>query len=310
MVFDPNRWRPEGTRDTGYEPPKAGDLIAREHAVWLVESVRYTELTDAERERWVELGMPDLEKWKGRPYEVHVSWVGGARPGWSREGETAMKASIEVPAADYGRYAEWDVYPPSGRWPMCSCCGEPMPCLAEMQDREVTAGMNKLATLATKLPGHCWACDEPFSYRQKSVTYVGDNLDLPGGPEVKFHTRSKCSSRAEAYELRWIAEDPRRERVLTYPKCGGILYVHADGTSECTSGRDPLTGQQTESAPDCRGHLTHDHGFEAACYVGDQFLANESEFPGCPRGCQRERHGGTGAQSRRPERRTTAPHLI
>lgn len=310
MVYDRNRWRPEGTRSTGYEPPKSGDLVAREHAVWRVEAVRYVELNDAERERWAELGMPDLEKWKGRPYHLDVVWMGGARPDWSCDGETDMKASLEVPASNYGRYAEWDIYPPSGRWPMCSCCGEPMPCRAEMQDREVTAGMNRLAVLATKLPGHCWACDEPFSHRQKSVVYADGNLDLPGGPEVKFHIRSKCAGRAQEYELRWIAEDPRRERVLTYPKCPGILYVHADGAAECTSGRMPLTGEPVESAPDCRGHLTHDHAVEASCYVGDRFDAPQGDFPGCPRGCRPEGHRGIGAQSRRPERRTTNPHLI
>ncbi len=305
MTYDRNRWQPQGTHSTGYEPPKAGDLIARAHAVWRVDEVVYTELTDAERQRWIDRGMPDMEKWAGRPYKVDVTWIGGARPDWSRDDETAMKASLDVPATDYGRYAEWDIYPPSGRWPMCSCCGEPMPCRAEMQDREVYAGMTKLAILSTKLPGHCWACDEPFSHRQKSVVYGGDNLDLPGGPEVKFHLRAKCRGRAEQYELRWIAEDPRRERVLTYPSCPGILYVHADGTSECASGRMPLTGETVEPAPDCRGHLTHDHSFEAACYVGDRFLAREQDFPGCARGCDPHKHRGT-ATTARPDRRDTS----
>lgn len=169
--------------------------------------------------------------------------------------------------------------------------------------------MTRLAILATKLPGHCWACNEPFSHRQRSVVYDGDNLDLPGGPEVKFHTRAKCHSRAQAYELRWIAEDPRRERVLTYPKCGGILIVHADGTSECRSGKKPVGGESV-SEPDCRGHLTHDHGMEVSCYVGDDYWAGEGRFPGCPRGCQPDRHAGTGAQSRRPERRDIESRLI
>ncbi|WP_147457223.1 hypothetical protein [Micromonospora pisi] len=178
-----------------------------------------------------------------------------------------------------------------------------MPCRAELEDREVTARLAEVEVFATRLPGCCWSCGEPISSRQRAVDYPGDNLDLPGGPEARFHTRETCSGDAKRYELRWIAVDPRRERILTYPKCGGILVVHGDGSSECRSG--PGLAGDHESEPDCRGHLTHDHGAHAACYVGDAYLARPEDMPGCPRGCSRQGHpGATGY--RRPERRPAA----
>jgi hypothetical protein len=190
---------------------------------------------------------------------------------------------------------------------MCSCCGEPMPCRAELEDREVTASLKQVEKWAGRLPGCCWGCGEPINRRHKSVAYPGDNLDLPGGPTVVFHTRASCRGWAQAYELRWIAVDPRRERVLTWPKCGGILVVHGDGSSECSSGTGPL-GHEHRGEHDCRGHLTHDHGSHAACYVGDRWLARESEMPGCPRGCDRRTHRGTWTTPR-PERRPHQPEL-
>ena len=126
-------WFPLGTQSSGYSPPTTGDLIAREHAVWRVEAVADLPLDADDREKWMEAGAPD--PWHGRPYEVHVVFVGGARPTWAGVNDTAVKGKVKVPASAYGRHNAWPTYPPSGRWPQCSCCGEPMPCRAELQDR-------------------------------------------------------------------------------------------------------------------------------------------------------------------------------
>lgn len=298
------QWYPNRTR-TAYDPPPVGSLIAREHAVWRVTAVADLPLSDADREVWLERGMPDLATWRGRPVDISVEYVGGARPDRAEEGRPVPSAHMKIPATALA-CRSWDIYPESGRWPMCSCCGEPMPCRAELQDREVASGLAKVELHAKKLPGCCWGCGEPITSRQRAVAYPGDNLDLPGGMPVRFHTRQQCGWRAQQYELRWIAEDPRRERILTYPECGGILVVHADGSTECRSGRKPLGGEAT-SEPDCHGHLTHDHGVQVSCYVGDSYMFDsELELPGCPRGCDPQRHRGTGAQSRRPERRAAS----
>jgi hypothetical protein len=296
-------WHPFETTSR-YQPPTAGDLIAREHAVWRVTKVADLPLSDNDRELWLEAGMPDPATWRDRPYRVHVEWVAGARPSWAPTDGPVQSASVSVPATRYSGHS-WNIYPASGRWPCCSCCGEPMPCRTELQDQEVARGLADVEKMATRLPGCCWACGEPITSRQKAVTYPGDNLDLPGGIEVRFHTRSACRYSAKKYELRWISVDPRRERILTWPKCGGNLIVHADGSSECQSGPGPF-GDERQGEHDCQGHLTHDHSAHAACYVGDAWFAHPSQMPGCPRGCKPEGHPGA-RTTPRPERRPHDP---
>lgn len=299
-------WVPLGAYPA-YDVPPPGAVIAREHAVWRITAVTDTPLTDKDREVWLDANMPDLATWRGRPRQVDVEWVGGARPDWAKPDGPVQPARLTLPAATY-RSDAWYAYP-TGRWAQCSCCGEPMPCRAKIQDDEVEAGLKRVEKLTSRVPGACWACEEPVTRRQKAVRYPGENLDLPGGPEPTFHTRQQCVGAAQAYERRWVAEDPRRERILTYPKCGGNLIVHADGSSECQSGMKPLGGDAV-SERECEGHLTHDHAVFAACYVGDAWLEHPSQMPGCPRGCSREDHPGT-RTSPRPERRqsATAPGL-
>lgn len=287
------RWYPL-TAAPRYDRPQAGQLVALRHGVWLVERVERAEWDDADRDAWLAAGMPDEGTWPQAPVVLHVRHVGGAKPAVLGDRDTG---SITVRAADR---AMWNVYP-GARWPRCSCCGEPMPCRAEVEEREVAAGLSRVAELEQVLPGCCWSCREPISSRQDSVAYDGANLLLPGREPPVFHTRRRCRPDAEGYERRWLAEDPRRERVLTYPRCGGILVVHADGSSECVAGAKPLGGE-AETRPDCRGHLTHDHGAVRACYVGEGYWSPTDTMSGCPRGCSREGHPGTGT-SPRPKRR-------
>lgn len=288
------RWIPDRVR-ANYGQPTPGDVIAYDHAVWHVTAVANVDLDDDARQVWVEAGMPDLDTWRGRPYEVTVSWLGGARLD-GMESPDDNEGFLEIPA---GRWITWYVYT-DGRWPQCSCCGEPMPCRAARQDDEVERSLAKVAKLESILPGCCWACHEPITSRQKAVTYHGDNLDLPGAASPRFHTRQGCRSTAAKYEDRWTALDPRRERILTYPTCNGILSVHADGSSECSTGRSPLGAVATHQNG-CRGHLTHDHNVHRACYVGENYFG-QHDGSACERGCSRIGHPGT-RTTRRPERR-------
>lgn len=290
-----DRWFP--LRTGGKGRLETGDLIAHEHAVWRVVRVVNLPLSDADREVWLKYGMPDPATWPARPYAVTVEWEGGARPPWDREGDKQKRGTITIRA---GVHMWWRVYS-SDRWPQCSCCGEPMPCRAELEDREVTSSLDHLARLEAIPPGACWACAEPITTRQKSITYPGENLDLPGGQQVHFHTRRVCVRQAHEYEERWVAADPRRERILTWPHCDGVLVVHADGSSECRSA-GKVFGKQRDSQPDCQGHLTHDHSSMQACYVADNWLNPEAWEGGCPRGCSRDGHPGT-RTTPRPARR-------
>ena len=281
------RWFP--LRTNGKHRPEADKLIAFRHAVWRVtkvEDIPPDQLDEADRDVWLDQGMPELSTWLDRPYRVIVEWVGGALPPWNRDGDDQTCGTITVPAATH---MWWHVYT-SERWPQCSCCREPMPCRAEMEDEQVTASLDRVAKMEAIPPGACWACAEPISTRQRSVAYPGDNLDLPGADGPSFHTRRGCLSAAHAYEERWVAVDPRRERILTWPACGGSLIVHGDGSSECFGGE-----------LECRGHATHNHGHIQACYG----LSH-----GCPRECPTEDHPGTRPAHRPARRDPTASGLF
>lgn len=280
---------------TGWPTP--GDLIALEHAVWHVDRVTPIELSDADRDVWLRAGMPDPKTWKQRPYRVYVTHLGGARPKDCPPGEPVGACDITVRA---GQFMRWHIYH-NGRWPQCSCCGEPMPCRAELEDAAVEAAAKRLGKLEKRKPGCCWACEEPITKRQQSVVYQGENLDLPTGPAVMFHLCRSCFSSAKSYEERWLNVDPRRERILTYPKCGGKLIVHGDGSTECSTtiiGLGAELGFGSDSTPGCQGHLTHSHTWISMC-IG--------QGTACPRGCTMENHGGTRC-SPRPLRRDH-PHL-
>lgn len=281
-------WSPLAT-ERCYTQPAVGQLIAYKHGVWRVTDITDLPLDEEGRQVWEQQNGPDLETWGGRPLRLALDWVGGVLPE-SAKGRT--RGTLDTIA---GKYPVWHVYP-SGRWPQCSCCGEPMPCRTELQDQEVARSLDRIMTLESIAPGACWACHEVITTRQKSIVYPGENLDLPGGQQPRFHTRAQCAHSARAYEERWLAVDPRRERILTYPDCGGALIVHADGSSECVEERSPL-GDVCEPQPDCRGHFTHDHAYMRSCTARDG---------GCPRGC-----APSGMRpSPRPERRQTSDGLF
>lgn len=289
-------WYPLNAR-RHYRRPEPGQLIAQHHVVWRVVRVDDVPLTEDDRQVWMDSGMPDMGTWRKRPYKLSVEWVGGVKPAWVEKHGT--QGSLDVRA---GARLSWFIYP-AERWPQCSCCGEPMPCRAELADRQVTESLERVEQMEAIPSDACWACSEPITTRQKSVTYPGENLDLPGGQQPHFHMRRQCRGLAFKYEERWLAVDPRRERILTWPKCDGILLVHADGSSECVSDHDPVGGRR-QSQPDCRGHLTHDHSAQTACFAQGNYL-NPGAWgnASCPRGCKRSEHRGIGAQSPRPVRR-------
>jgi hypothetical protein len=248
--------------------------MAYKHAVWRVESCAPLERAlwnESDEQAWLSSGMPD--PWADGPYRMEVQHVGGVRQANLREGRGAL--TVHLPYSRSGQWVptsrSWHVYP-TERWPQCSCCGEPMPCQAELLDRQVDAGMAKLDAHAAKMPGCCWCCGEPITARQRSVVYAGTNLDLPSGPEVRFHTRRGCARVAAEYEERWRAQEAGRPRYLTWPRCPGTLLTHQDRSQECVGG-----GLDT-----CRGH-THTHGIMSACVA---------QTHGCPRECTRAGHPG------------------
>lgn len=240
-------WNPTKAR-SHYRRPEVGMVVGKKHAVW-----RVAEVSD-----------PGPKSDGSTAYMVALEFLGGVLPDGFGDKRTGY---VSVPA---GALHPWYVYP-DGRWPMCSCCGEPMPCRAAIQDDQIGAALDKVEVLESRMPGCCWGCGDPIGSRQHSIRYAGENLDLPGGIPVEFHLRAGCTGIARSYEARWLAADSERRRILTYPKCGGTLVSHADGTHECL-------GERRD--PECMGRLSHDHGHEAGCrWVSDDV---------CPRGCPPE----------------------
>lgn len=109
----------------------------------------------------------------------------------------------------------------------------------------------------------CAACGEPVTARQQSVTYQGENLDVPDGTSAVFHARLWCHWHARDYEVRWLAADPSRRSPVEWLSCLGKAIVHVDGTSECAE-------------PGCPGweHRDHREGWVCLAMPG-----------GCQRGC-------------------------
>lgn len=260
------RWLPATTRSKYSRRPDVGDVIGQDHRVWRITGVDDVPLLDdADRDYWISVGMPDLATWSQRPFRVRVVHVGGPIPMGAKPGkEFVMRVGPR-------QYVTWHVYP-GGRWPQCSCCGDPMPCASQMQDEAVTAAQDRMAKMEARIPGCCWACEEPITHRQRAVTFPGTNLDLPTAPAPSFHLRRTCYGSAAEYEKRWLVTDESRRRILTYPECPGTLVVHHDGGSECHGGLDT-----------CHGRGTHDHRAFAACYA---------QSHGCSRQCPIDGHPG------------------
>ncbi len=173
-------WKPWGaTRVDGL--PALGTLVADDHAVWLVCGVNAIEPTS--------------------------DWPG------ARTHELVLEARTGVPGHRSVRtscYGAWWTYP--GRFPVCSCCGEPPPCRAQVAEDTVSEDMAVMRRFETA--GICPSCAQPVLASQGTVTFP-ENVFVPLGPPVSFHLASqRCRGAALAYERRWRECHPEREPLL------------------------------------------------------------------------------------------------
>jgi hypothetical protein len=141
-----------------------------------------------------------------------------------------------VPAGGHS----WNVFP-NEHYPICASCREPTPCREERGRHEAERAIERLGRYED--PDVCPSCLEPFTHRQKAITFTS-NIEIPGGPPVTFHRRGKCFSGAYQYEQSLTKADPTYAPQLL---CLGTLTNHNDGTYECSQGAR------------CGGpHLNHD----------------------------------------------------
>lgn len=127
----------------------------------------------------------------------------------------------------------WYVYPDE-HYPVCATCGDPMPCREQTASDEAVAEMKHMARFET--PGVCPACQEPITGRQKSRAFH-ENMIVPLGPPVTFHTRAGCYRDLLLYEDKWVAADPAHRASSRPPVCDGTAIIHVGtGTYECRAG--------------------------------------------------------------------------
>ena len=248
--------------------PEVGELIAREGKAWRVLEVNDLipgDWSDDDQDMWHQWHTPDPETWTRRPFEVI------AVP-HDQEGKTDKRWRMVVRARNYTR---WNVLPE--HYAVCVTCGTLAPCDGLMHEAQTQRSMAEAERSLSVMDGACPACNEPFTARQLKTahTFPGDNLLNPlGKPWVAFHNRRKCRPGAAAYEEKWVAADPTRERTLLTLRCTGTITTHEDGTAEC-HGRNDGT--------DCP-HIYARHAHQRACYTMTH---------GCPRGCTSRSHGCT-----------------
>lgn len=91
--------------------------------------------------------------------------------------------------------------------------------------------------------GACWSCREMTTNRQSIIVFPGENLHLPAGPPVTFHTgRQECRISAMEYQEKWIAADSTRKPLMDWhdpfsgrpnPTQRRLLAMAAQGELRC-----------------------------------------------------------------------------
>lgn len=183
------RWWPHGTERT--DRPKVGDLVAFRFAAWRVMHVRTNDPSDEEAARLTTLRPEYRERQLG--YSLTLRREHG--PACEHE-NSRKEIALKLPALSYYR---WDAY--SGdRVPLCSCCGHPWPCRMLVAEEQAERSAEILAgRMARVMPGICYGCGEVITSRQGSVSMPEGNVDIPGYPAPRFHTRRSCAAELNAY---------------------------------------------------------------------------------------------------------------
>lgn len=215
-------WIPQGTT---HGTPKAGDIVAVDssqtrYKPWLLASItEYTEgLTEHPNVRWViVLREPDALDLAGSD-KHHL--------GLKRLGRSIWKLK--------------------DRYPLCSCCGDLMPCRHEMEDRTVDATTKRMRRYETA--GVCPACEEVVTERQQSIRF-DTNLYAMLGPAPIFHLRYRCKSQAISYDEALAKHENRQPRM----SCTGLITRHSwSEWDNCTN-------------PTCPGRDVHHRGYNDYC---------------------------------------------
>lgn len=258
------RWRPEGTTTNyGRRVPEVGEIVAYDYRAWEVTHVRVDDFAEDEAERASHY-RPEYRD-RERPYSVSLRRIHGERH--DRE-NSRQEIGLRIRA-----FTHWslEVYQ-DGRVPLCSCCGNPWPCITSIQQEQAARELKAAERELRLMPGCCPACEEPVTSRQRSITFGGPNVRNPLAEGPTFHLRRKCRAAAANYEEAWVTAEPGRARSLLTLKCAGTVVVHHDGSAECF-------GAEGSDCPS----VFASHRAYTSCYM---------QSHGCGRGCTRHGHPG------------------
>lgn len=167
---------------------------------------------------------PSKEEWRDRPYAFWVRPAGDPAP----VNDTRNTKAYGV--RPFRRIIEWFLLPT--HYAVCAECQELAPCLHHTAKQVAERAAKQMDEQLSVMPGCCWGCQEPITKRQRSIAFDGDNLEVPGGIAVVFHTRDSCAGAARRYEDKWVSVDATRRRRL---RCLGQVTHHFDG-DECSEG--------------------------------------------------------------------------
>lgn len=215
-------WRPYGAR-TIWSRPEPGSLVATRRAVFRIIEYRpyhADQWTADDHERVRQYGP------EAAPYHIVL------RPAHITSDDPRARdhdKSYTIRSSHY----RWHVYSDE-HFPVCATCGDPMPCREQTASEETAAELKHMTRFET--PGVCPACREPITARQKFRMFE-ENVIVPLGSPVTFHTRGSCYRELMDYEDKWVAADPAHRRSSRPPVCDGTAIIHVGtGTYECRAG--------------------------------------------------------------------------
>lgn len=190
-----NYWTPAGANRVQTKRPNEGDVVAYARAAWRVEHVQDATPTDEEAAALAAY-RPGFRDKLG-PYRVSLRRLHGPRHAGERRSDPGLLA-LRVRAGAYVH--PFPVYR-SGRVPLCSCCGDPWPCLPQSAEDEASQAARDMDRLARRAEmGVCFGCGEPVTSRQKVIVYPEPNAQVPLAPGPVFHARAACRAAVLEYE--------------------------------------------------------------------------------------------------------------
>ena len=201
--------------------PAEGEVVAYAWAAWEVTHVADA-VSTAEEDEKLRAYTPGFRAGHG-PYWVTLRRRHGPKsPQENDRGDTTLR----VPA---GSFYRWDKYR-SGRVPLCSCCGDPWPCRANLAEEAAAAAAERADELGRRAEiGACFGCGEPITTRQRVIRYPdAENVRALLADALVFHERESCRPHVVEYERERARCLPDAPPVVDFRS--GALLRWNDGT--------------------------------------------------------------------------------